>query len=429
MQTYIDTQAEELSNNPKTNSTTKKESQASKRIRKIHPAPVTRISIEGLLDEQIEESKPRLKSGVHISKANSKEEKPLVVVAAQTAISISHPGARAIVAKFDGHHTANQISEELKAPIDVVENVISRLLSAQLLDIKNSRIKLLNRFQSPIAERAAQTQDQSNDAFFRQLQLRMAPELSQTTWIENIVDGGVEILSARQLFGVEIHGNNRVATLIYAGLLASGVSNTKFSLASRNNNQSIGDSDLGTGVLRINDFGLGYKSRVEELAREWSLFPTARKVGTEKGELPISARNLRVIVGNFQPELAQQLMRDKLDHFFVGEIMGGAALCGPLVIPEQTPCWQCLMLSRSEQLGVEELIPLNPLNDEPPVSIAYQIAGLAIASILKFIDTQRCALTASQTRFNYSGDPVLETVRFPRHPTCSCNWSEVRYPH
>ncbi len=423
MQTYIDTQAEKLSNNPKANSTTKKESQASKRIRKIHPAPVTRISIEGLLDEQNEESKPRLKSGVHISKANPKEEKPLVVVAAQTAISISHPGARAIVAKFDGHHTANQISEELKAPIDVVENVINRLLSAQLLDIKNSRIKLLNRFQSPIAERAAQTQDQSNDAFFRQLQLRMAPELSQTTWIENIVDGGVEILSARQLFGVEIYGNNRVATLIYAGLLASGVSNTKFSLASRSNNQSIGDSDLGTGVLRINDFGLGYKSRVEELAREWSLFPTARKVGTEKGELPISARNLRVIVGNFQPELAQQLMRDKLDHFFVGEIMGGAALCGPLVIPEQTPCWQCLMLSRSEQLGVEELIPLNPLNDEPPVSIAYQIAGLAIASILKFIDTQRCTLTASQTRFNYSGDPVLETVRFPRHPACSCNWS------
>jgi hypothetical protein len=423
MQTYIDTQAEKLSNNPKANSTTKKESQASKRIRKIHPAPVTRISIEGLLDEQIEESKPRLKSGVHISKANPKEERPLVVVAAQTAISISHPGARAIVAKFDGHHTAIQISEELKAPIDVVENVINRLLSAQLLDIKNSRIKLLNRFQSPIAERAAQTQDQSNDAFFRQLQLRMAPELSQTTWIENIVDGGVEILSARQLFGVEIHGNNRVATLIYAGLLASGVSNTKFSLASRSNNQSIGDSDLGTGVLRINDFGLGYKSRVEELAREWSLFPTARKVGTEKGELPISARNLRVIVGNFQPELAQQLMRDKLDHFFVGEIMGGAALCGPLVIPEQTPCWQCLMLSRSEQLGVEELIPLNPLNDEPPVSIAYQIAGLAIASILKFIDTQRCTLTASQTRFNYSGDPVLETVRFPRHPACSCNWS------
>lgn len=423
MQTFIDTQAVKLSDNPKANPIAKKESQASKRIRKIHPAQVPRISIEGLLAEQIEESKPRLKSGVHISKANPKEEKPLVVVAAQTAISISHPGARAIVAKFDGLHSAAQISEELKAPIDVVENVINKLLSAQLLDVKNSRIKLLNRFQSPIAERAAQTQDQSNDAFFRQLQLRMAPELSQTTWIENIVDGGVEILSARQLFGVEIHGNNRVATLIFAGLLASGVSNTKFSLASRSNNQSIGDSDLGTGVLRINDFGLGYKSRVEELAREWSLFPTARKVGTEKGELPISVRNLRVIVGNFQPELVQQLMRDKLDHFFVGEIMGGAALCGPLVIPEQTPCWQCLMLSRSEQLGVEELIPLNPLNDEPPVSIAYQIAGLAIASILRFIDTRRCTLTASQTRFNYSGDPDFVAVRFPRHPACPCNWS------
>jgi hypothetical protein len=423
MQTYIDTHAEKLSNNQKVNSTVKKESRPSQRIRKIHPAPATRISIEDSLTSQMEESKPRLKSGVHISKANPKEERPFVVAGAQTAISISHPGARAIVAKFDGQHSASQISEELKAPIDVVENVINKLLSAQLLDVKNTRIKLLNRFQSPIAERAAHTQDQSNDAFFRQLQLRMAPELSQTTWIENIVDGGVQILSARQLFGVEIHGNNRVATLIFAGLLASGVSNTKFSLASRSNNQSIGDTDIGTGVLRINDFGLGYKARVEELAREWSLFPTARKAGAEKDESPISARNLRVVVGSFQPELIQQLMRDKSDHLFVGEIIGGAALCGPLVIPEQTPCWQCLMLSRSEQLGVEGLIPLNPLNDEPPVSIAYQIAGLAIASILRFIDTQQCTLTASQTRFNYSGDPHLEAVRFARHPACPCNWN------
>jgi hypothetical protein len=211
-------------------------------------------------------------------------------------ISARRRGARAIVAKFDGLHSPSQISEELKAPIDVVEQVINKLLAAQLLDIKNTRIKLHNRFQSPIAERAAHTQDQTNDAFFRQLQLRMAPELSQATWIENIVDGGVEILSARQSFGIEIHGNNRVATLIFAGLLASGVSNTKFSITSRRENQSIGDTDLGTGVLRINDFGLGYKSRVEELAREWSLFPTAHKGAAITSEPAISERNLRVIV-------------------------------------------------------------------------------------------------------------------------------------
>jgi hypothetical protein len=422
MQTTIDSQLENT-HSPKNNSKAIEKPLSHKRIRKSKPTPVTRISIEGSFLNQINENRPRLKSGVHISRADSKNERALVVAAAQTAISISHPGARAIVAKFDGLYNASQISEELKAPIDVVENVISQLLSAQLIDIKNSKIKLHNRFQSPIAQRATHTQDQSNDAFFQQPQLRMAPELSQTTWIENAVDGGVEILSARQSFGIEIHGNNRVATLIFAGLLASGVSQTKFSLASRGKNQSIGDADLGTGVLRINDFGLGYKSRVEELAREWSLFPTAPKLGANKQESAISERNLRVIVGSFQPELIAQLMRDKLDHFFVGELIGGAALCGPLVIPQQTPCHQCITLIRSEKFGVEELVSLTPLNDEPPVSIAYQLAGHAIASILRFIDTGRSTLMASHLRLNYSGDLAMESIRFARHPACPCNWS------
>ena len=422
MQTLIETEAK-ISLSPKDNSPARKENVAGKRIRKSKSAPITRISIEDELVDQIHVIRPRLKSGVHISKADPKQNRPLVVAAAQTAVSISHPGARAIVAKFDGLHSPSQISEELKAPIDVVEHVINKLLAAQLLDVKNTRIKLHNRFQSPIAERAVHTQDQTNDAFFRQLQLRMAPELSQTTWIENIIDGGVEILSARQTFGIEIHGNNRVATLIFAGLLASGVSNTKFSLTSRRENHSIGDCDLGTGVLRINDFGLGYKSRVEELAREWSLFPTAPKGAANKSEPAIPERNLRVIVGNFEQELVQQLMRDKSTHLFVGELIGGAAMCGPLVIPEQTPCHQCLVLIRSEKFGIEELIPLSPLSDEPPVSIAFQMAGLAIASILRFIDTGRSTLTASQMRFNYSSEPESEAIRFARHPACPCNWS------
>jgi hypothetical protein len=172
MQTIIETQAKNISE-PSNISPESKKPQSHKRIRKSKPAPITRISIEGSALDQANESRPRLKSGVYISKADAKQERPLVVAAAQTAISISHPGARAIVAKFDGLHSASQISEELAAPMDVVEDVISKLLSAQLIDVKNSKIKLHNRFQSPIAERASHTQDQSNDAFFRQLQNRI----------------------------------------------------------------------------------------------------------------------------------------------------------------------------------------------------------------------------------------------------------------
>jgi hypothetical protein len=392
-------------------------------IKGSRPARVTRISIESPDIDSLDSSKPRLKQGVHISQPNPEHEKSLIIASAHRAISINHPGARAIIAKFDGQHCAADISNEIDAPLDVVEKVISELEITQLIDIAHSKIRLHNRFQSPIAERAANTDDQSNDASFKQLQLRMSPELSQTTWIPGVVDGGVQVLSSRQSFGVEIYGENRLATLIYAALLASGVTNTKFSIASQRDIHSICDRDLGTGVLRISDFGLNYKSRIEELTREWSLFPTASK--NVKGTIssPIPENNVRVIVGEYTPQLIQQLMRDRMDHLFVGTVFGGAAYAGPLVKPGKTPCVQCLEIGRAERYGIEQLVPLAAHNGEIPVAISYQIAGTIVQAILQLIDTGVCELTGAQLCFDYTTPVHKEPVRFARHPQCNCLWN------
>lgn len=394
-------------------------------IKGSRPARVTRISIESANIDAIDVSKPRLKQGVHISQPDTEHEKSLIIASAHYAISINHPGARAIIAKFDGQHCAADISSEIDAPIDVVQKVIDQLAISQLLDITTSKIRLHNRFQSPIAQRAANTEDQSNDASFKQLQLRMSSELSQSTWIDGVIDGGVEILSARQNFGVEIHGENRLATLIYAALLASGVTNTKFSIASHRELNSIGDSDLGTGVLRISDFGLNYKSRIEELTREWSLFPTASK--NVKGTItsPIPEKNVRVIVGPHNPQLIEQLMRDRLDHLFVGEVLGGAAYAGPLVKPGKTPCMHCLEIGKTERNGTEQLVPLAAHNRDLPVAISYQIAGTIVRAILQLIDTGTSELTGAQMCFDYTTPIHREPVRFARHPQCKCQWSEA----
>ena len=387
------------------------------------PARVTRISIESSVNDEVEVSKPRLKQGVYISQPQPDEEKSLIIASAHHAISIHHPGARAIIAKFDGQHCAIDISNEIDAPLDVVEKVISELEITQLLDVAHSKIRLHNRFQSPIAERAANTDDQSNDASFKQLQLRMSPELSQTTWIPGVVDGGVQALSSRQSFGVEIYGESRLATLIYAALLASGVSNTKFSIASNRVMNSIGDNDLGTGVLRISDFGLNYKSRIEELTREWSLFPTASKNVKGSISAPIPENNVRVIVGDYTPQLIEQLMRDRMDHLFVGTVFGGAAYAGPLVKPGKTPCVQCLEIGKAERYGAEHLIPVAAHNLEIPVAISYQIAGTIVQAILQLIDTGICELTGAQLCFDYTTPVHKEPVRFARHPQCQCQWN------
>ena len=385
-----------------------------------HPARVTRISIENSDTPATQDPRPRLKQGVLISKANLEQEKFLVVASAHHAISIHHPGARAIISKFDGQHSASEISDELDAPLGVVEEMINQLEIKQLLDISYSKVRLHNRFQSPIAERAAHTDDQSNDASFKQLQLRMSPELSQTTWIPGVVDGGVQVLSSRQNFGVEIYGEGRLATLIYAALLASGVTNTKFSLTSQRDHNSIGDRDLGTGVLRISDFGVNYKSRIEELTREWSLFPTASKnvKGTINSTIP--ERNLRVIVGQYPSQLIEQLMRDHNEHLFVGEVIGGATYAGPLVVPGKSPCLHCLELGKAERYGIDDLVPITWQNLEISVAISYQVDGTIVQAILQLIDTGMCDLTGAQMCFDYTTPIHKEPVRFSRHPNCQC---------
>ena len=393
-----------------------------KYIRGSRPARVTKISIEQCNAEISSETKPRLKTGVQISVPIAEIEKSLTIATAHRAITIHHPGARAIIAKFDGEHNANQISDEVNAPIEVVENVIVELLDAQLVDVNKSKVRLHNRFQSSIAQRAAHTEDQSNDASYRQLQQRMVSELSQTTWIKGVIDGGVELLSARQSFGVEIYGSNRVATLIYNALLASGVTNTRFSITSRRMQSSIGDLDLGTGILRTTDYGLNYVARMEELAREWSLFPTPSKNVKGSIDAPIPERNLRVVVGQYPAELIDQLMRDDMDHFFVAQIVGGAALCGPLVVPAKSPCKSCIEIGVNERYGMEDLEPVNSHCDELPVSVGYQVAGVATQAVLQLIDTGSSEFIGSQLTFDYLSPAPGALTRFARHPKCPCQW-------
>ncbi len=393
-----------------------------KYVRGSRPARVTKISIEHDDTEITPEAKPRLKTGVQISVPIAEIEKSLIVATAHRAVTIHHPGARAIIAKFDGEHSAHQISNEVNAPIEVVEKVIVELLDAQLVDINKSKVILHNRFQSHIAQRAAHTEDQSNDASYRQLQQRMVSELSQTTWVNGVIDGGVELLSARQSFGVEIYGSNRVATIIYNGLLASGVTNTRFSITSRRTQSSIGDLDLGTGILRTTDYGLNYVARMEELAREWSLFPTPSKNVKGSIDAPIPERNLRIVIGQHPAELIEQLMRDDMDHFFVGQIVGGAALCGPLVVPAKSPCKNCIEMGTGERYGVEDLEPVNTNCDELPMSIGYQVAGVATQAVLQLIDTGSSEFIGTQLTFNYLSPVPGALTRFSRHPKCQCQW-------
>ena len=384
----------------------------------FHPTPVSLH----------EGTYPRLKNGVYISRASATGEKSIYVATSHHAIEIFHCGARAIIAQLNGSQTPAEISTVLSAPIEVIDRILSELKDANFIDTVRNKITLHNRFQSAIASRAIHTQDQTLDGAFSQLQKRLAPELSQATWLAGVKDGGVEMLSTRQNFGVEIFGSSRTATLICSILLASGVTNTRVAMASTQQHPTIGDSDLGTGALRTSDIGLNYRTRLEELSREWSLFPVASQVGAIHNSVPelMPERNLRVIVGNYEPELIEHFTRDTHDHLFVGKIAGGVATCGPLVQPGLTPCLQCLLLGGEERYGrfQSQLAATPGTSEELPIAIAHQLAAITAHSVLRYIDTGSSPLMGAQIQLNYL-DPFIPTInRFARHPQCACTWSD-----
>ena len=373
-------------------------------------------------------SYPRLKNGIYITRPTIPEESSIHVANATHAIEITHGGARAIIAQLNGSQTPQEISEILSAPIQVIDGVLTQLKDANFIDTVRNKITLHNRFQSTIASRAAHTQDQSLDAAFSQLQKRLAPELSQATWLKGVKDGGVELLSTRQSYGVEIFGSSRTATLLCSILLASGVTNTRFALTSTQQHPTISDSDLGTGALRVSDIGLNFRGRLEELSREWSLFPVASNLSSIQrppSEL-IPERTLRLVVGGHEPELVEHFTRDGSDHLFVGKNAGGVAVCGPLVQPGKTPCLQCLALVSQERFGRfhSQLAATHGTSEELPIAIAHQLAAITAHAVLGFIDTGDSPLKGAQIHLDYL-QPFTPTLNhFSRHPQCRCMWSE-----
>ena len=357
----------------------------------------------------------------------SSDETSITVATSTHGVQISHVNARSIIEQFTGILSTLEIAQRLGIPITTIDTIIKELLDANFIDTQRNTIKLNNRFQSSIASRAANTEDQSNDAAFSQLQKRLAPELSYTTWLDGVIDGGVDVMTARQNFGVEIIGNSRTATLLYSILLASGVTNTRISLSASYKHPTVVDSDLGSGSLRITDLGLNFKKRLEELSREWSLFPiTSSYALAQRGAVkPVApVKNLRIICGKYDSQYVEHLLRDGQDHFFVSRIPGHAATIGPFVLPGKSPCRRCLALIEAARIGGSELsIPLGT-SDELPVAFTHQVAALAAHTALKYIDTGECELLASQLVIDFLDAFAPRVQHFPQHPDCSCLWPD-----
>ena len=358
--------------------------------------------------------RPRLKRGaIVLSLSDSLVEGNRVFVGCNgSGIQCEALGIRTIIAAFDGKQSAQEIAEALAIDCEIISQVIGQLLSAGLIDYLVTQIIAPGRFKE---------QDQSSDAGYIQLQSKITPELSATTWIAGVNDGGVEVLTKRRLALIEISGENRVATQLYGILLASGVTQTKMASAARRDRARIGNQDMCAGLLTNSDVGSNFQHTLEDKARELALFPSKDKSSADE----IPEVFLKVFIGNGHEALIEQSMSEDEVHLLVSAPDGPSIDIGPLVIPGKSACSRCITLARSDQHPLSREIDIfrsTHTELEIPVAVAHFVAAQIASEILRFIDTKKSALISTRVRTNYLDICNPQHIRFARHPLCGCSW-------
>ena len=358
--------------------------------------------------------RPRLKRGaIVLSLSDSLIEGNRVFVGCNgSGIQCEALGIRTIIAAIDGKKSAQEIAEALAIDSEIVSQVVGQLLSAGLIDYLVTQIVAPGRFKE---------QDQSSDAGYIQLQCKITPELSATTWITGVNDGGVEVLTYRRMALIEISGENRVATQLYGILLASGVTQTKMASASRRDRARIGNQDMCAGLLTSSDVGSNFQHTLEDKARELALFPSKDKSSADE----IPEVFLKVFIGNGHEALIAQSMSEDEIHLIVAAPDGPSIDIGPLVIPGKSACSRCVTLARSDQHSLSREIDIfrsTHTELEIPVTVAHFVAAQIASEILRFIDTKKSALISTRVRTNYLDICNPQHIRFARHPLCGCSW-------
>lgn len=368
---------------------------------------------------------PRLKVGVLVVT----QEDFTYVGRMDAGIALSSP-ARNAINFLSGENSGEELSQMLDIPVDEIKGLIAELDAAELLDTQATKIAVHTRFHSPNANRTSHAGDDSSDGAFQQLKARLVPELNSATWHSNSKDGGVSIVNSRRRWQINIYGDSRIATLLYGILLSSGITQTRLHVLQEN--RAISEPDLCAGFFRASDIGLSYRVRLDELARELSLFPTtptskSEKKGNggaaEKGEP--AKKVISIVVGTPPSDELQTWMSEGVAHLIVDNPDGAAVTIGPLVIPGRTPCTRCVSIANEDLNELWRDISWRKQNSpasEVPVAVAHHVAGFLALEILAFMDEGRSKLIGRSARINFHSPTVIQERLYARHPACGCTW-------
>lgn len=294
--------------------------------------------------------------------------------------------------------------------------LLAQLTQEQLVDTSEGALTLTHRHDSQAAE---------NDAAFAQLRARVSAELAQTSWIDGITDSGITIINSRQNFLIEISGNNRVATMLYNLLLASGVTQTRYCAISAAHTR-ISDLDIALAGISPKDIGAPLIRELENRRNDFTLFPS-EKERTYLDEL--STPDLAIHCGDLDPEKYARWMANGQPFLYIPAPIADSAEIGPLVIPGKSPCIRCAQLWFQDNSG---FVRTATISSSPtvsyPIVAAHYVAAIAASLALSFCDSQtrgsECEVIGKVTICDYQSLSTPQEVTIARHPLCGCSFND-----
>ena len=88
----------------------------------------------------------------------------------------------------------------------------------------------------------------------------------------------------------------------------------------------------------------------------------------------------------------QRWMSEEISHLLVGDLIEERIVIGPIVLPGQSPCLNCINLYRAEQLPyfgkLELLAGFSNFDLELPSAQVALISGLVAAQVIEFCEVQ-----------------------------------------
>ena len=331
---------------------------------------------------------PSLKPGVQFFRVAGEDCSDVYVGFSNRGIELKFEIAFELLALFDGSRSLGSIISEIDTDSksrDFIPEALQVLSAERLIEFRSSQLpKLLLKKEL----QAINVVNSSN---------RMRAEENLYSWHPDVSaqQDTQTLIGHRRNFSIIIYGRNRLALSLFAVLQASGFALVKLTdrsgSVSGDSGVQIEPSEVCGLAIRGSDVGLRKALVIADLARNSQLFPLKKLEFPLKPDFIISTESI--------PQETMQLwLSDAIAHLPISNLVENRVVVGPIVIPGETPCLNCLSLWRSDQFPHHNSFEILTALDsgegkglELPSAQVALLTGLIATHVIQFCTSQNSA--------------------------------------